>query len=363
MKATGIDIEKSINSKMGCIVLGTLQAVGGAIQIGVGASLCATGVGAIIGAPLMLHGAADVVQGAGNTFYAAINSNKTMPNFMEEAYKYAGRGIGGLIGGKEGAAMGEKIAGGVFFVADIGMGLVSGRAVLNVAKGAKGTSFINGTKKVLTSYGDEMLKGAKGVYKAVKEIPAAAKKVVKVVPEAFSAVSKKLVRSIDNLTKAKPKVTNVTNNKQLLELDLQFFGGKADNVATGVSDATKWSSEKGIYSVGYEAKLPKNMYPDVSSPRHFQEANKQLYEVFQKNPEFAQQMETLYPEIIDGVKPGTRGAFSRLKPTDDVTWHHHPEREGVMQLVPFEQHTAKGKIQSILHPDRKGGMENWGGGR
>ncbi len=240
---------KALDSRAGRAVLGTLQTVGGAIQIGVGASLCATGVGAIIGAPLMLHGAADVVQGAGNTFYAAINSKKTMPNFMEEAYKYAGRGIGGLIGGKEGAAMGEKIAGGVFFVADIGMGLVSGKAVLNVAKGAKGTSFINGTKKVLTSYGDEMLKGAKGVFKAVKEIPAAAKKVVKVVPEAFSAVSKKLVSSIDNLTKAKPKVTNVTNNKQLLKLDLQFFGGKADNATTGVSDVNKGLQEA-KYQVG-----------------------------------------------------------------------------------------------------------------
>ena len=109
--------------------------------------------------------------------------------------------------------------------------------------------------------------------------------------------------------------------------------------------------------------MPKDMYPDVSSPRHFQEANKQLYEVLQKDSRFAQQMEELYPGINKGVEPGARGAFSRKPPTDDVTWHHHPDREGVMQLIPFEQHTAKGPIQSILHPGRKGGMENWGGGR
>jgi hypothetical protein len=131
----------------------------------------------------------------------------------------------------------------------------------------------------------------------------------------------------------------------------------------GVGETSIWSSEKGIYSVGYEVKLPKDMYPGVSSPRHFQEANKQLYEAFQKDSKFAQQIEELYPGIIDGVQPGKRGAFSRKPPTNDVTWHHHPEREGVMQLIPFEQHTAEGKIQSILHPNRKGGMENWGGGR
>ena len=150
---------------------------------------------------------------------------------------------------------------------------------------------------------------------------------------------------------------NIYRSNSFREMDLQLFGG------TGVSDVAKWSSEKGIYSVGYEVNLPKDMYPNISSTRHFQEANKQLYEAFQKDSGFAQQMEELYPGINNGVQPGARGAFSRKPPTDDVTWHHHPDREGVMQLMPFEQHTAKGPIQSILHPDRKGGMENWGGGR
>lgn len=105
------------------------------------------------------------------------------------------------------------------------------------------------------------------------------------------------------------------------------------------------------------------MYPGVSDGKHFQEANKQLHEAFMKDATFANEMEKYYPGIIDGVKPGARGAYPRKPPTADVTWHHEANRKGILQLMPIEQHTAKGKIQSILHPNGRGGMQNWGGGR
>lgn len=124
-----------------------------------------------------------------------------------------------------------------------------------------------------------------------------------------------------------------------------------------------WTSDQGIYTVAYEIELPSNMYPDVSDAKHFQEANKQLNEAFVKDPAFAQEMETLYPGIIDGVKPGPRDAYPRTAPTQDVTWHHEANRVGILQLVPTEQHTASGPIQSVLHPNGRGGMQNWGGGR
>ena len=130
----------------------------------------------------------------------------------------------------------------------------------------------------------------------------------------------------------------------------------------GGGEAGKWSSEKGIYLVVYEANLPEDMYPDVSSPRHFQEANKQLYETFQKDSQFARQMEEIYPGINKGVKPGARGAFSRNAPTKEVTWHHHANREGVLQLVPRNQHKEAGLIQKILNLNGRGGMKNWGAG-
>lgn len=101
----------------------------------------------------------------------------------------------------------------------------------------------------------------------------------------------------------------------------------------------------------------------ISDTRHFQEANRQLYETFRANSEFAKQMEELYPGINNGIQPRARGSFSPYPPAKGVTWHHNAEREGVLQLVNRSQHKAHGFIQKILHPDGRGGMEIWGGGR
>lgn len=129
------------------------------------------------------------------------------------------------------------------------------------------------------------------------------------------------------------------------------------------SGSNIWTGDRQIYSVAYEVELPSHMYPGVSDARHFQEANRQLHEAFEREPQFAQAMETLYPGIIEGVNPGKRGSYPRTKPTKAVTWHHEVNRAGILQLIPINQHRAKGKIQSVLHPNGKGGMENWGGGR
>jgi hypothetical protein len=71
----------------------------------------------------------------------------------------------------------------------------------------------------------------------------------------------------------------------------------------------------------------------------------------------------MYPGIIEGVQPGKRGAYPGKAPTPEVTWHHEPNREGVLQLMPIDQHRAKEEIQSVLHSEKKVGMENWVGGR
>jgi RHS repeat-associated protein len=122
--------------------------------------------------------------------------------------------------------------------------------------------------------------------------------------------------------------------------------------------------ESPFYEVGYEAQLQRGSdFPGVSEQRHFQEGNRQLHEEFQADPDFARQMEQLYPGINEGVQPGPRGAYPREAPTPDTTWHHHPNREGVLQLITTEQHTAPGPVQNSLHPNQRGGMQNWGGGR
>lgn len=128
-------------------------------------------------------------------------------------------------------------------------------------------------------------------------------------------------------------------------------------------DATGRPLKSGNYSVVYEAKMTKGIhYPGKSDGIHFQEANRQLYHEMQNNPEFASKIESMYPGISKGVEPGSRGAHSRKAPITQFTWHHDPEKP-ILQLVLREQHKAKGSVQQSLHPEGKGGMENWGGGR
>jgi hypothetical protein len=91
-------------------------------MIYVGVALCATGAGAIIGAPMIAFGAASVIQGGGNIYYAATGQKKEFPNFMQESMKWVGRKIGG--------EKGERIANIAFFVTDIGLGLVGGGEAL-----------------------------------------------------------------------------------------------------------------------------------------------------------------------------------------------------------------------------------------
>lgn len=115
------------------------------------------------------------------------------------------------------------------------------------------------------------------------------------------------------------------------------------------------------YSVATEVQLPSDAYPGVSRRRHNQISNQALHEAFEANPTYAAQMENLYPGIVDGVRPGPRGAFPRDAPTPDVTWHHGTT-PGQMQLVPFDQHTAPGPVQGSLHPGPNSGcgFADWG---
>jgi len=70
-------------------------------------------------------------------------------------------------------------------------------------------------------------------------------------------------------------------------------------------------------------------------------------------------MEAQYPGIVDGAKPGPRGAYSRNAPTQDVMWHHSPET-GKLELLPIDHHTSSGPVQGTLHPGGKGGYSDWG---
>ncbi|WP_413208467.1 HNH endonuclease [Rhodospirillum sp. A1_3_36] len=108
-----------------------------------------------------------------------------------------------------------------------------------------------------------------------------------------------------------------------------------------------------------EVQMPSSAYPGVSRQRHNQISNQALHEAFEADPAYAARMESLYPGIVHGVRPGPRGAYPRSAPTPDVTWHHG-DTPGQMQLVPRDQHTASGPVQDSLHPDSSDGYSIWG---
>ena len=118
------------------------------------------------------------------------------------------------------------------------------------------------------------------------------------------------------------------------------------------------------YSVVFEAQLKQGIhYPGKREGAHFAESNRQMYDAMQADKSFAEGMESAYPGLTDFVAPGVKGGFERATPTMlGLTWHHHPSIPGLMQLIPQAHHKARGAVQKTLHPDRSGGMENWGEG-
>ncbi|GGX64964.1 RHS repeat-associated core domain-containing protein [Saccharospirillum salsuginis] len=116
------------------------------------------------------------------------------------------------------------------------------------------------------------------------------------------------------------------------------------------------------YSVLFDTEVSPELYPGRSDRVHFQDANRLLYEMMQKDAQFAGMMEALAPGISQGIQPGARGAFPRRAPARELTWHHGTE-PGNLQLVWRAQHKAPGPVQQTLYPDGVGGMDIWGGGR
>ncbi len=115
------------------------------------------------------------------------------------------------------------------------------------------------------------------------------------------------------------------------------------------------------YSVVLEADLKPGMFT-ASDAAHFRAANRQLHQFLQDSPELAAQLEQYYPGITAHVSPGPRGGVADTPPPG-LIWHHHPKTPGKLQLIPRDQHSAPGPVQHTLHPNQRGGRENWGGGR
>lgn len=105
------------------------------------------------------------------------------------------------------------------------------------------------------------------------------------------------------------------------------------------------------YSVAYEMKLASSSYPGVYRGAHFLEANKALNTAMANDSRLASDLGIVIPKSPSGSILGK-------SPTNWV-WHHDVG-EGIMQLVPKEQHTVGSRFWSTLHPNGVGGFAIWG---
>jgi RHS repeat-associated protein len=114
-------------------------------------------------------------------------------------------------------------------------------------------------------------------------------------------------------------------------------------VLGGVKFVTKTAV---AYSVAFQVTIPRLGIGTRAA--HFKAANDILRNEMRLNPELAKIMDEL------GISVPTKG-----KSPFGWSWHHVPDRPGVLQLVPINQH--QGSLwQHLLHPNRRGGFKLWG---
>jgi RHS repeat-associated protein len=127
------------------------------------------------------------------------------------------------------------------------------------------------------------------------------------------------------------------------------------------------STAPGVYRVFFEATLDRSLFLESDSV-HFRESNRQLASAMRNDPSLRATLEAAYPSTVglaerglrDGmpIAPRQRGAIPTDAPAG-LTWHHHPEVPGLMQLVDSSDHNTR---FPDYHPDGVGGRNRWGGG-
>jgi adhesin HecA-like repeat protein len=139
-------------------------------------------------------------------------------------------------------------------------------------------------------------------------------------------------------------------------------GGKNSN---NVNLGLERPQQSPYYTSIFNAQLEKQKhYPGKLDKVHFQEANKQLYNSMQSDLSLKASLNRLYPGLEKAIAPNAKGVFPSKPPTSiGLTWHHDAYNAGRMDLILRSHHTSAGPVQHNLHPNQKGGMELWGGGR
>ncbi|AZA93480.1 Uncharacterised protein [Chryseobacterium nakagawai] len=127
---------------------------------------------------------------------------------------------------------------------------------------------------------------------------------------------------------------------------------------TGIKSIIQAEAIGAYYSVAYEMKLAKYLYPGKSGYIHFKAVNTALSDAMKSDARFAEGITDLGITIPKSVTGNIGGTSPK-----NWVWHHDVG-QGVMQLVPKSQHPSipGGIFWKTMHPDGKGGMSIWGSG-
>lgn len=110
------------------------------------------------------------------------------------------------------------------------------------------------------------------------------------------------------------------------------------------------------YSVAFEVQMPMSMATRKSASAHIRFSNKALLK--QLDDVALKQMNIFMKRGSNGI-----GRMDLGRSPHKWVWHHHPDRVGVMQLVPKWQHSNSSSIfWKTMHPTGSGGMSLWGRG-
>lgn len=145
------------------------------------------------------------------------------------------------------------------------------------------------------------------------------------------------------------------------------FGAVEENVAVAskVQHDIARPLNSPNYTVAFETDLISGQhFPGKSDYVHFQASNESLYNAMTRDVALRGSLDNMYPGLWNFVQPGKYGAFSGKSPASlGLTWHHNAYAPGRMELMPINHHQSQGAVQLSLHPNKKGGMQIWGGGR
>jgi RHS repeat-associated protein len=138
-------------------------------------------------------------------------------------------------------------------------------------------------------------------------------------------------------------------------IDLAIVGGsnlasRMMGLAAG-GDVTPGVGSGNAYSVAYETTIPKTVFQYARSSHNYY-ANKALLADIKADPQFAQAMNELIPNLSQELY------YRPNASPKGWTWHHVAKQPGVMQLIPRVQHESP-LLQYLLHPGGRGGFSLW----